>query len=316
MFPTQLSSAIPKVEIAKPVSIRLKVTGRCPWRCRFCHKEGSPHSQDLSLNEAVLLAFRRFYNVGFREIHLTGGEPSWYPECERLVSILHNMGFRIKMTSNGQFDIGLLRRLADAGLYSINFSVHTLNPEKLAEMQSPRKSVGWGQKALETQIQNLRVAREMGLKVKINTVVQDRTEDALEVIDFCRREGIELRLLNDLGSGSLSKRAINEALQSLGAEIEMISLIDGVSAYSCQMVTNNGFHFSVKAIRRCSLRTICERCDMKNQCEEQFYGVRIEQVSDRPMVRLCLHKQGFPYVQTIDNFFCSEQFAEIQELLI
>jgi molybdenum cofactor biosynthesis enzyme MoaA len=262
-----------------------------------------------------LSTFHRFYDLGFREAHLTGGEPSWYPECEKLVLELHNMGLQVKMTSNGQFNAELLKRLANAGLYSINFSVHTLNPQHLAEIQAPQRSIEWGKKALETQLQNIRTAREMGLRVKINTVVQDSIEDATDVINFCRQEAMDLRLLNDLSLGSLSIEKIIEILQSLGAEIEGIGLVDGVSSYSCQVVTSTGFHFSVKAIRKCSLRTMCGYCKTRDQCQEWFYGIRIEQIGDRPMVRLCLHRKDFPCVQTIEDFFDSEQFDEIQQLV-
>ena len=316
MFMERISCTASQVEVSRFDSLRIKVTNRCPWRCKFCHKEGSPSSQDLRLDEALLSTLHRFYtDLGLKEVHLTGGEPSWYPECERLVSELHNMGFQVKMTSNGQFDFELLKRLANAGLYSINFSIHTLNPHNLAEIQTPQRSIEWGKQALETQLQNLRGAKEMGLVVKINTVVQDNIEDAVDVIDFCRQEAIDLRLLNDLSLGALSIEAIVEILQSLGAEIEGIGLVDGVSSYSCRVVTSAGFRFSVKAIRRCSLRTMCGYCNIRDQCQEWFYGIRIEQIGDRPLVRLCLHRQDFPSVQTIEDFFSSGQFHEIQQLV-
>lgn len=315
MFLERISCTASQVEVSTFDSLRIKVTNRCPWRCRFCHKEGSPSSQDLRLDEALLSAFHRFYNLGFKEIHLTGGEPSWYPECVRLVSELHNMGFQIKMTSNGQFDVELLKKLSDAGLHSINFSIHTLNPRNLAEIQAPQRSIEWGKKAMETQLQNLRAAREMGLRVKINTVVQDSIEDAIDVISFCRQEAIDLRLLNDLSLGSLSIEKIIEILQSLGAEIERIDLVDGVSSYSCRVATSTGFHFSVKAIRRCSLKTMCGYCSIRDQCQEWFYGIRVEQIHGEPMIRLCLHRQDFPAVQALEQFFGSEQFDEIKQLV-
>lgn len=304
-----------RIEVAKFDSLRVKVTDTCPWSCWFCHREGSPFSQDLTLNETLFSALHKFFALGFKEVHLTGGEPTWYPECKRLVSKLHSMGFRVKMTTNGQFNVKLLKRLIESGLYSMNFSIHTLNPGRLAQMQAPPRSVKWGRKALETQLRNLRAAREMGLRVKINTVVSDSIEDAMDVINFCRREAIELRLLNDLNLGSLPVERIIEILQSLDAEIERIDLVDGVSSYSCRVATSTGFHFSVKAIRRCSLKTMCGYCSIRDQCQEWFYGIRIEQIRGKPMIRLCLHRQDFPAVQTLEQFFSSEQFREIKQLM-
>lgn len=317
MYLERIACTASQVEVSRFDSLRIKVTNRCPWRCRFCHKEGSPCSQDLALSEPLLSAFHKFAtDFGFKEAHLTGGEPSWYPECVRLVSKLHSMGFEVKMTTNGQFDTELLEHLADSGLHGINFSIHTLNPDKLSIIQAPSRSVEWGKRALENQLRNLQAAREIGLGVKINAVVQDSVDDAIDVINFCRREAIDLRLLNDLSLGSLSVEKIIEILKSLGAEIEGINLVDGVSSYSCRVATRTGFHFSVKAIRRCSLRTMCGYCHIRDQCEEWFYGIRIEQIGDKPMVRLCLHRQDFPSVQTIEGFFGSEQFREVQQLAI
>lgn len=239
----------------------------------------------------------------------------WFPDCANLVHELHRIGFRIKLTSNGQFRPRLLRELASSGLYGVNFSIHTLDPKRLAEIQEPPESVEWGENAIEAQMRNLRAAQTLGLVTKVNAVVQETVEDAIEVIRFCQQEGIDLRLLNDLGLGAVSIETLIELLQELGAEVETVAIVDGVSSYSCGVVTRSGFRFSVKTIRHASLGTMCSTCDRREDCQEWFYGIRVEQMGTEVMVRLCLHRDDPPFVQSAEDFLESEQLAEIRHLM-
>lgn len=311
----RIPCSISSVGVSQLDTLRIKITDQCPFSCEFCHKEGGSASQDLILSGVFLKALRRMVDeLNIHEVHLTGGEPTCHPDCVSLVTALRGMGLQVKMTSNGQFDQELLQALASSGLESINLSIHTLQPGILASIQSPPRSLEWGKRALERQLTNLRAAKEIGLRVKVNTVVQDDVRDAKNIIALCASEGLDLRLLNDLTLGSLSVTKIMEILESLDSEIEGIDMVDGSSSYSFQVVTGSDFHFSVKAIRKSSLRSMCSYCSIRDQCEEWFYGIRIEQIHDQPVIRLCLHRQDYPAVQRMKEFFDSDQYEEIRQL--
>jgi len=298
-------------------SIRLKITNRCPFSCRFCHKEGGSISQDLILSEELILALKRMMSeLYIREVHLTGGEPTSHPLCSVLVSKLCDIGLKVKMTTNGQFEPKLIENLVCSGLKSINFSIHAMKPVNLSAIQEPPRSTEWGREALKRQLINIKVAKEFGLEVKVNTVVQENIQNVIDIISFCKSEELSLRLLNDLTLGSLSISKIKDILQYLDSEIEGIRMFDGSSSYSFQVITGSDFRFSVKAIRKCSLRSMCSYCDIRDQCEEWFYGIRVEQINNLPMIRLCLHREDFPAIQKINEFFESEQFSEIKQLMV
>lgn len=292
-------------------SIRLKVTNRCPFSCHFCHHEGSRESGDLTIDAAVGRTLTELRDrLGLTQAHLTGGEPTVHPDVVALVGSLKDLGFSVKMTSNGQFDAGLLSDLRAVGLTGVNFSIHTLSPLKLASLQEPRRDITWAMRALQRQIENLRAGKKCGLDVKVNTVVEKDT-DIFDIIDFCKTEGVKLRILDDLTPGSLSVERIVEVLASLRATVTMMNVIEQSSSYSYDIVCKDGFELRVKSIRKLVLRTLCGDCTMRDSCAEWFYGIRVEKVDETPKIRLCLHRQNTPAVQGLDEFLLSAQLAEM-----
>lgn len=292
-------------------SVRIKVTDRCPFTCNFCHHEGSKKSDDIQIGKPFETIIKRFIReLKITEIHLTGGEPTAYAELTNLVKLISSFELEAKMTSNGQFDNQLLDNLKEAGLKSINISVHTLDPVKLGAIMSPKRDKYWGQKALERQLSNLIYARKIGLKSKINTVVQNNS-DISNVITFCKDNKIDLRILDDLNPGSLSIPKIIETLQGMDAIVTGINLTEKASGFSYNIVSADGFEFKVKAIRKNVLKSLCNDCRTRDTCKEWFYGIRLEQIDNELIVRLCIHRQDYPAKQTIHEFFSSDQFIEL-----
>jgi len=251
--------------------------------------------------------------LGCSEAHLTGGEPTAYPELPELIEGLRRLGYCVKMTSNGQFVTDRVDQFVDAGLTSINFSIHTLRPYVLAKLQSPARSLEWAAEAFSRQISNLLAAKRAGIHTKINMVVTDTTEDSevLDLVTLCREYDLELRLLDDLAPHSDSLRRIDDLLSSLGAVIVGVVFTEGSSACAYDVVAANGHRFRVKSIRPVPLKTLCSSCNKRHDCKEWFYGIRIEQSGDIPFVRLCLHRQNYPAVQKLSDFFHSVQYEEI-----
>jgi cyclic pyranopterin phosphate synthase len=290
------------------------VTDRCPFTCNFCHHEGSKKTNDLVVNKALKIILLKFIqDLKITEIHLTGGEPTAYGELNNLIKLITEIGLEAKMTSNGQFDNSLLDRLKESGLKSINISVHTLDTAKLGQIMSPQRDKNWGEKALNRQLSNLIYARKIGLKSKINTVVQ-RDSDVSGIITFCKNNNVELRILDDLNPGSLSVPKIIDILRSMDAIVTGMNLTDKASGFSYNIESSDGFKFKVKAIRKNVLKSLCNDCIMRDTCKEWFYGIRLEQVKKALLVRLCLHRQDYPAKQNIYEFFSSDQFLELSNL--
>lgn len=298
-------------------SIRLKVTDRCPLDCVFCHHEGMRGTADMNIDGFLKQSLTRFKeDLGFQEAHLTGGEPTAYPYIIELVRTLVALDYTVKMTSNGQCHFRILDDLKNAGLWSINFSVHTRRPEILANLQRTPKSENWARNALERQLENLIYANKIGLRTKINMVITDETNptEVLEVIDLCKTTNSEFRLLDDLNPKSSSVQKIIKLLHDLGAMVLDMKLIEGSSSYSYGIALADGYKFRIKSIRKFLLRTMCSHCEVRDSCKEWFYGVRVEQKDDRAIVRLCLHRQGYPAIQNLFEFFTSVQYDELKDI--
>lgn len=303
-----------KFSILPNDTIRIKVTNKCQFKCYFCHHEGTNESIDLTIDESLkqfLIDLKLVYN--YKQIHLTGGEPTLFDHFFDFIGFFKSQEYQVKMTTNGQFEGDYVPKLYDAGLDGINFSIHTLNPIKLASIQKPRKSIIWGIEALKSQLTNLLKARDIGLNAKLNTVIQNDTS-VLDIINFCKDENIQLRILDDLNPDSLSINKIIDTLKGLGAVIKKINFYNGSSSYSYDVIALDGFEFKIKAIRKYTLKTLCDDCFVRDVCKEWYYGIRIEQQKENTLVRLCLERQDYPAVQSLKQFQTSKQFDEIKEI--
>ena len=117
--------------------LRISVTDRCNFRCRYCMPEEGVgnlgHGKILSLEDYARLA-RVAAQVGISKIRLTGGEPLVRKSITRLVECLADIDGidDIAMTTNGLLFPALAQELKDAGLKRINISLDTLNDERFA----------------------------------------------------------------------------------------------------------------------------------------------------------------------------------------
>src|SRR3989338_4523184 len=119
-----------------PHSVRAKLNTRCQFKCKFCHQEGSVNTKDINQEEFIRALKILRKELGFYRIHFTGGEPTLYKKFETLLKKTKKLGFSNALTTNGQFDGNNLIGLKKAGLDSINFSLHTLDPYVFLNIQN------------------------------------------------------------------------------------------------------------------------------------------------------------------------------------
>ena len=96
----------------------------------------------------------------------------------------------------------------------------------------------------------------------------------------------------------------------------MVNLFNGSSSYSYDVIARDGFEFKIKAIRKYTLKTLCDDCFVRDVCKEWYYGIRIEQQRKKTMIRLCLERQDYPALQNLEQFKISEQFNEIKGITL
>ncbi len=114
-------------------NLRISVTDRCNYRCRYCMpEEGMQWLQRSSLLtfEEIARVARIMASLGIRKIRLTGGEPLMRKELWTLVRLLRAIpGIEdIALTTNGYFLKEQVHALVEAGLGRINVSLDSLEP--------------------------------------------------------------------------------------------------------------------------------------------------------------------------------------------
>ncbi len=120
-------------------NLRISVTDRCNFRCRYC----MPEEGMVWLNKSELLTFEEiarlvsiFSGLGVTKLRLTGGEPLMRKELHLLIEQLHRIqGIHdIALTTNGYFLADQASKLAQAGLNRINVSMDSLDPKIFSTM--------------------------------------------------------------------------------------------------------------------------------------------------------------------------------------
>jgi GTP 3',8-cyclase len=164
-------------------NLRISVTDRCNFRCRYCMPE-----EGLSwLKRDELLTFEeitRLVNIlaglGVSKLRITGGEPLLRKELPVLVAMLSRIpGIHdIALTTNGFFLAEQADDLVRAGLTRINVSMDSMDPQIFSTMV--RRDY------LHNVLEGLEVVERLSLRpIKVNVVLIRGINDH-EIESFAR----------------------------------------------------------------------------------------------------------------------------------
>jgi len=181
--------------------LRISVTDRCNFRCRYCMPEEGMRWQErsalLSFEEIERLARLFVERLGIRSIRLTGGEPTVRAHLPVLIERLAALRVPgtaervdLAMTTNGASLSGLADELARAGLGRVNVSLDSLDAQRFAEVTR--------RDALPRVLEGIDAAQRAGFDpVKVNVVLLRGVNDD-EVVAFARfgrERGVEVRFI-------------------------------------------------------------------------------------------------------------------------
>jgi len=197
--------------------LRLSVTDRCNFRCRYCLPREStgklsflPKSELLSFEELERVA-AAFVQLGVKKIRLTGGEPLLRRELPRLVERLRTLGVELALTTNGVLLKEQARALRDAGLGRLTVSLDALTPEVF---QALADAPGFGPADV---LEGIEAAERAGFgPIKVNCVVK-RSTNLGEVLPLARHfqgSGHELRFIEYMDVGTVNDWRSNEVVPS------------------------------------------------------------------------------------------------------
>ncbi|WP_338754408.1 GTP 3',8-cyclase MoaA [Bacillus sp. FJAT-52991] len=186
--------------------LRISVTDRCNFRCRYCMPEEIfgpdysflPSDKILSFDEIERLA-EIFVSLGVKKLRITGGEPLLRRDLAKLIERLGQIdGVEdIALTTNGS----LLKRhaadLATAGLSRVSVSLDSLNEERFLAMNGNRGKV-------KNVLEGIEKAAEVGMGVKVNMVVQKgkNDQDIIPMARFFKERNHTLRFIEYMDVGN------------------------------------------------------------------------------------------------------------------
>jgi GTP 3',8-cyclase len=154
--------------------LRLSVTARCDFRCRYCLPQGCTRGaaeRPLTFEEIGRLV-DGFAALGLWKVRLTGGEPTLRRDLVEIVErVAATPGVRhVGMTTNGARLAALAPRLAAAGLSCLNVSVDSLDPARFAAVT--------GRPRLPEVLAGVEAALAAGIsRVKVNVVLLSGLSD-------------------------------------------------------------------------------------------------------------------------------------------
>ncbi len=191
--------------------LRLSVTDRCNFRCRYCMPAGGVplvrHADLLPLEGLAGLVRWLDGELGVGKVKLTGGEPLARRGVARLVEDLHGIpGVReISMTTNGSLLAARADELRAAGLDRVNVSLDTLDPERFARLTRGGR--------LDDAVAGIDAALAAGLvPLKLNAVLLASSwrEDVPALLDFAASRGVEVRFIELMRTGTEARWAAAE----------------------------------------------------------------------------------------------------------
>jgi GTP 3',8-cyclase len=167
--------------------LRISVTDRCNFRCRYCMPRevfGAdfpflPRAEMLSFEEIVRVA-RVFARLGVQKVRLTGGEPLLRRNLPFLIRELAAIGgLDLALTTNGSLLARAAEELAAAGLGRVTVSLDSLDDAVFARMNDTAVPVA-------EVLRGIAAAAAAGLgPIKINAVVKRGVNDHT-VVDLAR----------------------------------------------------------------------------------------------------------------------------------
>lgn len=194
----------------RPLSdLRISVTDRCNFRCRYCmpREQFGPGTQFLPRSE--LLSFeelervtRLLTHVGLRKVRLTGGEPLLRSDLPELVRRLAAIpGIELALTTNGSRLARHAAALAAAGLHRVTVSLDALDEARFRAMCDTDTTVA-------EVLEGIEEASRVGLRpVKINAVIR-RGFNEQDVVALARRfrgTGHVVRFIEYMDVGSTNR---------------------------------------------------------------------------------------------------------------
>lgn len=224
--------------------LRISVTDRCNFRCRYCMPEEIFGPDYSFLSNDKILSFdeieritRIFVSLGVRKLRITGGEPLLRRGLPQLIERLNKIdGVEdIGLTTNGSLLKKFAPDLYKAGLSRVTVSLDSLEEERFFYLNGNRSKVQRG-------LEGIQAAAEVGMKIKINMVVQKgkNEQDILQMAQYFKENKHILRFIEYMDVGNYNGWDLKEVVskQEIVDTIHQVMPLERIEAnYAGEVAT-------------------------------------------------------------------------------
>ncbi len=245
----------------KVTYLRISVTERCNFRCRYCMPE-KPFSwvpkENLLSFEELFLFVKTAIDEGINKIRITGGEPTLREDLDKFIKMINDYksDIDLAMTTNGYLLKESAKKLKEAGLKRINISLDSLRKETAFKIA--QKDV------LDKVLEGIEEALKVGLKIKINMVPLKGINDdeILDILEFGKKRGITVRYIeymeNVFAYGDLKGLNGKEILNHIKQKYEIKKIGRDGASPSFNYELKDGYKFGIIDPHK---HDFCEDCN-------------------------------------------------------
>lgn len=207
--------------------LRISVTDRCNFRCRYCMPREIFGKDFPFLERAEIMSFEEidrlagiFIDLGVEKIRLTGGEPLLRKNLPNLISMLSMRDVEIAMTTNGVLLPRYAPTLSAAGLDRVTVSLDAIDESTFAAITDSGHTVA-------SVIAGIEAAESVGLgPIKINTVVKKNSneDEILDLVERFSSRDIAIRFIEYMDVGTTNGWSMEDVVTA--EEIRSIIGVD------------------------------------------------------------------------------------------
>ena len=285
--------------------LRISLTDKCNMKCIYCMPNGNIKwidSKEILNFKEIIRIVSIFTNLGIKKIRLTGGEPLLRPSLENLIRDLLKVQNieSISMTTNGFLLEENINQLKSAGLSSLNISLDTFREERFRTLN--------GISNLNKVFRGIQKASELGLKIKINTVIIRNWNDdeIINFVKFAKDTGITVRFIEFMpldGSGIWNNNLVvtkKEIIKIIESSFDNVISLDENNSCPSDPATVYNFEDGKGKIGFIPSITepFCSNCD------------RIRLTSDGRFLTCLFEKDGYDLKKMIRNSKTDQQIID------
>ncbi len=204
-----------------PIGILAELTHRCPLQCPYCSNPVALLKANRELSTDTWKSiFNQAADLGFLQVHLSGGEPTLRPDLDELVRTLTARGVYTNLITAGiNLKPERMEALAAAGLDHVQLSVQGTTAE-VTEL------IGKHKDGFEHKMQTAALVRANGLPLTVNAPIhRHNIHQVADFIDLALKldaDRLEIANVQYYGWAYLNRSALLPALADVERQVEIV----------------------------------------------------------------------------------------------